>query len=283
MIGGALLGNQIYQFLMANKYNDDSLLPDNFVPLDKNNKHLYNEYVNIYLNPKNLHIVSVHRGTDFKKGKDIFNNIRNFFFVKNERFITKRNIISRNAHKYLSQHIGEILTNSNKQYHQIFKKYANEIKKNTILNLTNKKIVEEILKNKLTTVGSSQGAVYAYINGICGRETITLNPAPYIRYKPENTYDVKIKGDIVSMLSGVGDDNHIKQRSRKVKVKTKGFISKHLSKTLKNNNTIFGNRMLFSKPNNYKVSKRNNNTSSKNIKVTRGIDIDKKNILSDIK
>jgi hypothetical protein len=51
MKGGALLGDQLYHFFQANKYNDDSLLPDNFVPLNKNNKNLYNDYVNVYINP----------------------------------------------------------------------------------------------------------------------------------------------------------------------------------------------------------------------------------------
>jgi len=279
MKGGALLGNQLYQFFMANKFNDDTLLPDNFVPLNKNNKKLYNDYVNVYINPKNLHIVSVHKGTDFKKINDIFNNVRNLFSVKNETFITKRNIISRDVHIYLSKYIEELLKN-NKPYNLLFKKYANKIKNETVLKLTNKEIVEQILKNKLTTIGSSQGAIYAYINGIQGRETITLNPAPYISYKPENVYDIKIKGDIVSIFSGIGDDKNIKRHSRRVKVKTKGIISKHLSKTLKNNNMIFGDKMLFSKPNNYNLNKiRNDN--SKYITVSSELDKDEK-ILSEV-
>jgi hypothetical protein len=250
MKGGALLGHQLYQFFHANKLNNDSLLPKNFVPLNKEDRYLYNDYVSVYLNPTNLHLVSVHRGTDFNSGKDIFNNVRNLFFVKNKRFITKRNIISKNAHRYLSKYIEELLIN-NKPYNLLFKKYADEIQNSTILTLSPKEIVTQILKNKLSTIGSSQGAVYAYINGIQGKETITLNPAPYINYKPENTYDIRIKGDVVSMFSGFGDPSNIKKHSRKVKIKTKGIISKHLSKKLKNNNMIFGDKTLFSNFSNY--------------------------------
>jgi hypothetical protein len=53
------------------------------------------------------------------------------------------------------------------------------------------------------------------------------------------------------MFSGFGDPSNIKKHSRKVKIKTKGIISKHLSKTLKNNNMIFGDKTLFSNFSNY--------------------------------
>jgi hypothetical protein len=96
--GGSLTGNQFYDFFISIIKDDDKLLPEDFIPLNKNNYLLYNNKFRAYYNPKNLHFVILHRGTIPGNKKDILNNVRNFFAVKNKRLITKRNELAKTGY-----------------------------------------------------------------------------------------------------------------------------------------------------------------------------------------
>jgi len=150
----------------------------------------------------------------------IFNNTRNFMVTKFKYLITYRNAIAKKGHINLEEYFNECLnsndetiepSNMDNSFTKInnnpeeFEKYNNTIKKNIKLHLLNSNnTVKEYLKNNLTTIGHSQGAIYAYLYGNIGKEVITFNPAPFnSNDKPANTYDIRIKGDIVSKFSGM--------------------------------------------------------------------------------
>jgi hypothetical protein len=120
------------------------------------------------------------------------------------------------------------------------------MKHSPIANMFN--AVDELLKTKLTTIGYSQGSVYAYLYGDRGKEIIVYNAPPFIDKKPENTYTIRNKKDPISFLS----------RSRKMIVlnkKTKTLKDAHSIDTLKNVAKIFGDPFLYTPDKELKTSK----------------------------
>ena len=63
---------------------------------------------------------------------------------------------------------------------------------------------KNFMKENLSSLGFSQGAVYAYLNGSEGNETIVYNPTPFRGIKPDNTYILRTKNDVVSMFTSRG-------------------------------------------------------------------------------
>jgi hypothetical protein len=186
---------------------------------------LFHDTFKAFFNIKSGQIVLCHIGSYGGLTDLIFNNTRNFMVTKFKYLITYRNEIAKKGHANLEEYFNQCLANNDETIHssnmndenmnnsfikintnpEEFKKYNNNIKKYIKLHLSNSNDnVKEYLKHNLTTIGHSQGAIYAYLYGNTGKEVITFNPAPFnSNDKPENTYDIRIKGDIVSKMSGL--------------------------------------------------------------------------------
>lgn len=230
IVGGGLTGEQLYNFIGAAYIlvnNDESeennintqLLLDGFVPLkglktgsinylmrkSKEIDSLYNDTFKVYFNVNTGHIVACHRGTFGNKKSwvsdklalttDIGNNFRPY---------TYRRLIAKNGHNALLEFFIECANiqenpENKTDIRNTIKKYISDYKYNGDIQSK----IQNYFKNKLTTVGHSQGATYAYLFGKDGKEIITYNPAPFPKTKPNNTYDVRIDKDLVSILSGV--------------------------------------------------------------------------------
>jgi hypothetical protein len=266
--GGALSGVQLYKFF-NHMYNEKDALPENFVPLNKNNPKLYNSKIKVFYNPENVHIVAVHRGTKIDDNRDIFNNVRNFISVKNEYLITYRNLIAKEGHDELKDYLSKVYNNRVKYYskYKTIIEYIDKIIK-TSKELTVKNAVDKLLKSRLSTIGYSQGAVYAYLYGEHGKETLVYNPAPYFHKKPKNTYVVKTKIDPVSVLNSSEKIHFINHKIKNYKElkKIKTYEEAHSLKHLKNITKKFGNKSLSTNSKTKKQTKKNtkNNKTRKN-------------------
>jgi len=251
LTGGGLTMNQLGEFIFFMYNKTEAKPPEGFIYLDEDNTNLNNDNFAVFYNPNNIHFIAVHKGTKFKNVYDIGNNIRNMFFIENEKFITKRNLISKKGHIELKKYLIHLYKNQNKKSNlnniikyidDIIKGVKNVKKNNYLIEYA----VNSLLRNKLTTIGHSQGAVYAYLYGDQGFETIVFNPAPYKGCKPANTYIIRNKGDFVSYFAKF-KDNDLKIKNSKFII-NKFFndtnLSRHSSKTLFNNFKIVGDPLL---------------------------------------
>lgn len=235
IVGGGLTGEQLYNFIgaayiLVNNDDDKSkekninelLFLDGFVPLknlkmgyidyymrkSKEIDSLYNDTFKVYFNINNGHIVACHRGTFGNKKSwfsdkialtiDIGNNFKPF---------TYRRLIAKNGHNALLDFFIECAniqenTENETNIRNTIKNYISKYNTDTEEQNIEEKI-KHYFKKKLTTVGHSQGAIYAYLFGKDGKEIITYNPAPFPKTKPDNTYDVRIDRDTISRLSGL--------------------------------------------------------------------------------
>ncbi len=255
--GGSLTGNQFYKFFISIMVDNDTLLPKDFIPLNKNNELIYNSKFRSFYNKKDNRIIIVHRGTNPDDIKDVFNNVRNFFGVKNKYLITHRNKLAKTGHDEVKNFLIKIYKNKKQYYHtykSIIDYLDNLIHTSPIANISNS--VDEFLKTKLTTIGYSQGSVYAYLYGKDGKEIIVYNAPPFIGKKPDNTYTIRHKDDPISFLS----------KSRKmilVKKKTKSTLDAHSIETLKNVPKIFGDPFLYTVDNEIKSNTKNNKNKTR--------------------
>ena len=162
------------------------------------------------------------------------NNVRNMFFNKNDFLKTKRNEIAENGNAALVEYFLKCYTDNKNDseknkiptiddINSLIKINSTDMEKYIYAHIDLAKktfILKELVEkdnikpyiliniyflNKLTTIGHSQGAVYAYLYGNIGNEIITYNPAPFTGEKPYNVYDIKVKGDIVSAAIGKND------------------------------------------------------------------------------
>jgi len=244
MKGGALTGNQIFDLYVYGFSNESDkfkkIAIDNIKPLDVTDTDLYNDKCRVFYIDNssyksdlykvyNIRFIIVHQGTG-PQLRDLGNNVRNLMMgrfnnkgIIYDKLTTSRNLIARRGHERLKTWLRELFLkdnnkDENKEYSAIIKTMEN------IMNSYRKEfksmpgdrdndpfnnIIDELLLNTLTTVGHSQGAVYAYLYGNQGKETIVINPAPSNNKKPDNTYIIKIKGDPVSILTTY--DNNIAQ------------------------------------------------------------------------
>jgi len=260
--GGALSGVQLYKFF-NHMYHEEDKIPENFVPLNKDNSKLYNSKLKVFYNPKNIHIVAVHRGTEIKDKRDVFNNVRNFIAVKNKYLITYRNLNAKEGHNELTDFLIKIYKYRNTKKYSKYKtiidyidKLTKSSKKLTVINA-----VDKLLKQKLSTIGYSQGAVYAYLYGAEGKETLVYNPAPFFEKKPDNTYVVKTAIDPISVLNSSEKIHILKKKSKTYKEmqSMKTYKEAHSLKPLKNVTKKFGNKSLITND-----KKRKNNKTRKN-------------------
>jgi len=262
--GGALTGNQLYNFFISIKEDDDKLLPFGFIPLNKNNNLIYNNKFRAFYNPKNLHIVIVHRGTISNKKKDFVNNIRNLIALKNKYLITYRNKIAKDGHDEVTKFLIKIYKNKKiyySNYKHIIDYIDSLISSSHIATLSNS--VDELLKTKLTTIGYSQGAVYAYLYGENGKEIIVYNAAPFIKKKPNNAYTIRNKKDPVSFLNKTTKNMII------INKKTNSLLDAHSIETLKNVHKIFGNPFLYDDDNEIKSNKKDRKNKTRKNKTRK--------------
>jgi len=259
--GGSLTGNQFYKFFISIIKDDDKLLPEDFIPLNKKNNLLYNNKFRAYYNPKNVHFVILHRGTIPSNKKDIFNNVRNFLAIKNKYLITKRNKLAKMGYDEVRKFLIKLYKNK-KYYYSTYKSIIDYLDKliNTSPTANIYNSVDELLKTKLTTIGHSQGSVYAYLYGKNGKEIIVYNAPPFIGKKPENTYTIRHKRDPISFFS----------KSRKMVVlknKTKSLIEAHSIETLKNVSKIFGDPFLYTDDKELKSNLRSKKNKTRKNKI----------------
>ena len=201
-------------------FADNVNLNDKFKEIINNNKTpLYSNTFTVFVNKSilddEIHLVAVHKGT--YSTKDWANNlaigVEKFTFKMYDQTKTKRSqTADKGTYALIEYLIGLFessddnnLTDVEKKIKDALKFYETKISKftlNDIERLGNNQIsvvvVMEFLRNHLSTIGHSQGAVYAYANGSIGRETIVFNPAPYNYEKPSNCTIIRIKGDPVS-------------------------------------------------------------------------------------
>ena len=256
--------------------------------------YIYDETNETYVEPYNIRFIIIHVGTDINSWFDIGNNLRNlsgfsFLGTGMKSVTTQRNITSNTAHEKLAKYLIDLFTdktdnnklksefdndNTPKYQKHIINIIAERKKKVSINNesISNKRFiyinsiryaVEELLRNTLTTLGHSQGAVYAYIYGNQGKETIVVNPAPYTGPKPDNVYIIRREYDPVSAFT-----THKYDVEMKFRYPEEGYVSDkyitlpsnkltHTILTLKDNHQLFGNKFLYNKQ---QINKNDNDT-----------------------
>ena len=272
--GGAFTGNQLYDLLNYAFSNNDEKFPSvNLVPLDKNNKDLYNETFRVFYTPNGpdeIRFVVIHRGTkasanDFKNIKESLkdwgNNVRNTLVLSsltNERLMTERNLRPKIGYNALNKYLIDLYNNKDANADETKKIIIDSIgklmnKKNSqIVKISVDEAVDELLKNRLTTIGYSQGAIYAYLYGNRGKETIVYNPAPFRGKKPDNTYIIKQKGDVVSKLTDASDNANTQLAIIDNTSNPNNPIANHSIDALNGIKEIFGNKFLYNYDNELK-------------------------------
>ena len=254
--GGGFTGNQLRD-LFASGYNHDIKEAEkslNIGLLDASDNDLCNNTFTAYysIDKTQPRFIVIHNGT-FPKASDWGNNARNIFglgFYDKNFLTTNRNRIAKNGSERLVTYLIELYNNNNNNVVES-KKYIITLIQNKInhqkSNFTNISVddaVEELLKEYLTTIGHSQGAIYAYLYGHIGKETIVYNPAPYHGKKPDNTYLIRRKGDIVSYFTTASDNSNNKTNQLD-KIKDGNIVQQHSIEPLDNIQTIFGNKFLY--------------------------------------
>ena len=233
MKGGKFTIHQLMNlFNIFTKGQNYKTMPFNIEILDKN-YYLYNNRFHAYVifNPppkvineeflhsekfkkdmKSVRIIVIHRGTIQVSGfrtkkrrfdtisrvfgslKDWTNNLRNVTTFKHDKTPkTYRQEKAKLGHEALFNYLQKLKEENvdsilrSKNYMKLLLFYC-----------LKKKSVSAFLKERLSTLGASQGAVYAYLYGDEGKETIVYNPAPFHGKKPKNTFILKTKNDVVS-------------------------------------------------------------------------------------
>jgi len=180
---------------------------------------LFNKRFQAYFDLDNSRIIIIHRGTSAVNIKDWGNNLRNLRFKDinniNANSKTTRFIIAQNGHtsvrnylRYLFKIATSNIQSQDTSESEIESKIESKIEvkiiqyfkqlheKESELNVD--QAVNRYLNEKMSTIGHSQGAVYAYLFGGQGAEIVVYNPARFNGKKPNNTYIVRRQGDPVS-------------------------------------------------------------------------------------
>lgn len=255
--GGAFTANQLFELFQAEYENREIKQSIKLDILAKDDTDLYNSTVRVYFDPLKARFIMVHRGTQLDNLFDWTNNVRNIIAVKTKMLRTKRAERAETGHKRLKEYLIQLYHRSNPSTtnEQIIIREIAKLKQvsdSQLLRISTEDAVDELLKNKLSTIGHSQGAVYAYTYGNQGKETIVFNPAPYIGKKPDNIYIVRVKGDPVSSITTSGNSFFSLSPSkiqvlerRKLDENDKGLITPHFITQLRGNATIVGNKQIF--------------------------------------
>ena len=256
--GGSLTGNQLYGFFDSQYLNDDHLVPDGFKALDKTNHNLFNDNFRCYYNLLSNQIVILHMGSNRNSYYDIGNNLRNMIATKTQLLRTTRNEIAETGHNAVKKFLKKIYDtdNTNSNFKNIIQ-YINKMKMNNPdKTISTEDCVDEFLLNKLTTIGHSQGAIYCYLYGNIGKEIIVFNPAPFNNTKPDNVYEIIVKGDLISGFSGNTNKPKkfldIKDEQKTLipliygRKKYASMIDLHKTSNLKGESFRVGNKFLYS-------------------------------------
>lgn len=158
---------------------------------------------------ESVRVIAIHRGTMGSRGfrtrkqsgmvdgilrvfgslKDWTNNARNTASIfKNKKPKTYRQERAKKGHESLRKYLYKLMRQKPNE--------SNYMK--LLLHYCLQNGVSSFLKERLSTLGFSQGAIYAYLYGGEGKETIVYNPAPFHGKKPLNTFILKTKNDLVS-------------------------------------------------------------------------------------
>jgi hypothetical protein len=285
LTGGAFTGNQLFE-LFSSQYSkaDVSTIKSIQVePLDKTNPDLFNDkfWVLVHTDkdkPENIRFIAMHKGTE-GSFYDWGNNLRNIVFgntkkktLKSRLLETKRQSIANKGHTTLFSYLVNLY--KKKEHYN-----KDTTKKNIILvidkllkendkqvKITIEDAVVQLLKTRMSVIGHSQGAVYAYLYGDEGAETIVYNPATFSGTKPSNTYMIRRSGDPFSFFSKPNYRTNKYYKLHKFKYVTlneAGLLKLHTERTLKGMPIMFGNPYLFTHDNSIQ---QNNKTTKKGIK-----------------
>ena len=224
----------------------------NVIPLDKSNPLLFNLRFQVYLDTDVWRFIVIHEGTTDTLS-DWGNNFRNTFITNknNSMTRTKRFMIAKNGHVELKNYLIRLYNRTDAK-NEIEEKLTALIlelitnKDTQITEITLEEAVEQLLKQRMSVIGHSQGGVYAYLFGNEGYETVVYNPAPFRGKKPDNTYIVRRDGDIVSILTTRDDPNTHYTQLDKIKDQSDPFYQHYIT-PLENTYTVFGNKFEYSK------------------------------------
>jgi hypothetical protein len=224
MKGGTFTIHQLMNlFNIFTKNQDYKTTFDNIEILNES-KYLYNNQFHVYVlfnrptimsesqikkDMESVRIIAIHRGTMGPRGfrtrkqtglidnisrffgsvKDWTNNARNIASTfKNKKPKTYRQERAKKGHDEMRRYLYKLMRQ--KPYKTNYMKL--------LLHYCLQNGVSSFLKERLSTLGFSQGAIYAYLYGGEGKETIVYNPAPFHGKKPANTFILKTKNDLVS-------------------------------------------------------------------------------------
>jgi hypothetical protein len=226
----------------------------NVVPLNKKNDQLFNPRFQVYLDPELMRFIVIHEGT-VGTFYDWGNNLRNIFITTKRKSMTrtKRFQFAKEGHAELKKYLVRLYNDRDrrmldKNQHKIVALIQELMdgKDTQIQEITKEEAVEQLLKQRMSVIGHSQGAVYAYLFGNEGFETVVYNPAPFRGKKPDNTYIIRRTGDIVSKFTTRDDPNAHYTKLDKVRHQKDPFYQHYIT-PLENNYTVFGNKFQYSK------------------------------------
>lgn len=256
--GGSFTGNQLHDLLAAGYAKDESYAASsmNVVPLDKTNNFLFNETFQVFIDQDNIRFIVIHRGTEGTI-RDWGNNLRNLAFgnkrTENAKMslTTNRQLVAENGYKNLRKYLEDIYAKrETNDVTELQKKIISTIEQNMksihpqIGDITISEAIEQLLKTRMSVLGHSQGAVYAYLYGNDGAETIVYNPAPFHGKKPDNVYIIRRKGDPVSAFTKSTSNSRLVTLD---KLESKSMADQHSIEPLNGVSSIFGNKFIFSK------------------------------------
>lgn len=170
--------------------------------------------------------------------KDWTNNARNIMTYKLEKIPkTNRQNRAKKGHEAIHDYLENL---KEKNIKSIIHSKGSKNRKYMNLLLfccLQNKSVSAFLKERLSTIGASQGAVYAYLYGDEGKETVVYNPAPFRGVKPDNTFILKTKNDIVSYFV---NNNGLPITIKDINVPLWNFVTNHKNDILLNDEEKIG-------------------------------------------
>ena len=119
--GGSFTANQLHDLLAAGYAKNESFAASsiNVIPLDKNNKFLYNETFQVFIEPNDIRFIVIHRGTEGTL-KDWGNNVRNMVFGNSRSehayipsTTSTRQLAAENGYIKLKEYLSELYKNRN--------------------------------------------------------------------------------------------------------------------------------------------------------------------------
>jgi hypothetical protein len=268
-------------------------------PLNKENELLYNDSFQVFFIPTSKRIIVVHRGT-VGTARDWGNNVRNMTFGVTRSTSTFSNLTKSNrqltaekGHKEIEECLKRIynkkksvekdesvtdpdtgISVEDKGLIVTELDELSHVSHPQIGDITIDEAIDEFLKRKMSVIGHSQGAIYAYLYGIGASEVIVFNPAPFPGTKPDHTYIIRRIGDPVSSWTTTSDNQEAKQFLLE-KLKGSSDTEQHSITSLNGMTDVFGNKFTFDEDGSLETSSLVD-TSKMQLEVTTG-ETDKEN------